>query len=419
MSCRSQPSRSPHAPEHNMLPTLRVLATLAVPAALAAQSTFEILALTDAVPLLARIDPNLCTVSICPPALPPVAAPYAGGVAHDPRDRATWISDGLNLMKVDVRSGCTTVCAAFPAPNLPLGVVVTGLACNEETQRRFISHSNNVIHTYGAVGCSLTLQSSCTLTLPSNHMVTGLATDDANQLIFIGSSPWNGPGPVSEVNIALQAAPCVPVCFPTQVVDCSGFNVPFITGLGYDPCRQSLVVSDPSQVTVMQYLHPCGGFLPLNCCSGVPGQQLTGLCVLPSTETSSGSPCFSGSSPACLAMRHLLRGDPAIGNLGFALELSNCPTNSIALAFLDIGSNCAVANHGLCSLMPTLPLWASMTFVPPGLPCTGAASFPMPLPNFPALCGLILSTRWSGWMVGGGPLDHYVSNCVTWMISGT
>lgn len=159
-----------------------------------------------------------------------------------------------------------------PAPNLPLGVVVTGLACNEETQRLFISHSNNVIHTYGAVGCSLTLQSSCTLTLPSNHMVTGLATDDANQLIFIGSSPWNGPGPVSEVNIALQAAPCAPVCFPTQVVDCSGFNVPFITGLGYDPCRQSLIVSDLSQVTVMQDLHPCGGFLPLNCCSGVPGQ---------------------------------------------------------------------------------------------------------------------------------------------------
>ncbi|MBK8976216.1 MAG: hypothetical protein IPM29_09830 [Planctomycetes bacterium] len=117
-------------------------------------------------------------------------------------------------------------------------------------------------------------------------------------------------------------------------------------------------------------------------------------------------------------MQHLLRGDPTIGNLGFALDLVNCPAPSVAMAFVDIGSNCATTNFGLCSLMPSAPIWASMQLAT-GSGCNGSATFGLPIPNLPALCGIILSTRWAGWMVGGGPPDHFVSECQTWMITGS
>ena len=115
-----------------LVPTITACALAAFGSA---QTTPEVLALTDAAPLLARIDTTSCTVSVCAPAIAPAVPPYAGGVAHDPRDRATWLSNGTDLCKVDARTGCATVCASFPAPNLSAGTYVTGLAFNEQTQR--------------------------------------------------------------------------------------------------------------------------------------------------------------------------------------------------------------------------------------------------------------------------------------------
>ena len=397
--------------------TTLLTAVLFFPVCAVAQTPSQILALTDSGPVLAQIDPGNCNVAICPPAIGTAVTPWAGGVAHDPRDRSTWLSDGLSMVKVDARLGCNTVCGPFPAPNLSPGVVVTGLACNEELQLLFVSRSDNTIYTYAYSGCTLTFQSSCTLTVPTNHIVSGLATDDAQHFLFYSTSPWLGPGPATQIVVAFQAAPCVPLCTPMPVNDCSGAPVAFVTGLGFDPCSGTLEITDGVQVISSLYIHPCV-LVPIHCCPGVPGARLVGLCVLPATEVSSGPTCFNGSAPGCLAMQHVLRGDPAIGNLGFALDLVNCPASSIAMCFIDIGNGCNNANYSLCSLMPTVPLWASMQFVP-GSGCNGFASMPLPLPNAPAVCGMILSTRWAGWMVPGGPADHYVSNCLTWMITGT
>ncbi|MBK8975694.1 MAG: hypothetical protein IPM29_07195 [Planctomycetes bacterium] len=405
-----------------MTSTLRISLALAVAlpwlaAAAVAQTTPEVLGLTDTAPQLARIDPGFCTLSLCPPAIGPSVSPWAGGVAHDPGDRATWLSEGLTLTKVDARNTCVTVCGPFPAPNLPAGVVVTGLAYNEALGRLFVSHSDNTIWVYQvAGGCTLSLLNSCTLTVPTNHIVSGLATSDPNGLLFYASSPWLGFGAPTEIHVAFQGSPCTPICPATIPSNTAGI-VPDITGLGYDACRSELYFTDGGQVYGMQFAPPCS-LTQNTICTGVPGQLLTGLCVLPSTETTSGNPCFSGSSPLCTTMTHVLRGDPAIGNLTFALDALNTPAPSIAMVFIDIGANCASANFGLCSLLPSIPVWASMTFVP-GTGCNGTATFPLPLPANAALCGLILSSRWAGWMFPGGPLDHYVTDCQTWMVSAS
>lgn len=115
-------------------------------------------------------------------------------------------------------------------------------------------------------------------------------------------------------------------------------------------------------------------------------------------------------------MQHVLRGDPAIGNLGFALDLLNCPAPSLAICLWDIGTNCSSANYNFCSLVPQNVFWPSLQFVP-GTGCNGTTSYALPLPNFTFLCGIVMSTRWVGF--APGPLDNYVSNCVTWMITGT
>ena len=349
----------------------RLLPLLALAAAAVAQSTPEVLGLTDTAPVVARIDPNLCTQSTCAPAIGPALAPWAGGVAHDPGDRATWISDGLVLTKVDARNACVTVCGPFPAPNLPAGVFVTGLAYNESQRLLFVSHSNNSNFVYQVSTCALTLLNSCSLTVPTNHIVSGLATDDTSGLLFYASSPWLGFGAPSEIHVALQTSPCTSICPATVPVNNAGI-VPDATGLGFDPCRQELYFTDGNDIYEMQWVAPCS-LSKTTSCPGVSGQLLTGLCVLPSTEVQSGAICFSGSSPNCPTMQHVLRGDPSIGNLTFSLDAVNLPMPSLAMLFLDLGVSCGSANYGLCSLVPSIPIWGSLTFLS-GSGCGGSRS---------------------------------------------
>ena len=117
-------------------------------------------------------------------------------------------------------------------------------------------------------------------------------------------------------------------------------------------------------------------------------------------------------------MQHNLRGDPAIGNLTFGLDLANFPGPSVALCLMDIGPSCNAANFGLCQFVPSIPIWSSFT-VNNGAGCVGFTSLLVALPPNTALCGIILSSRWAGWMFPGGPADHFVSECQTWMITST
>ncbi|MCA8944321.1 MAG: hypothetical protein KDB80_17275 [Planctomycetes bacterium] len=400
-----------------------VLSAVALSATLSAQSPTRILALTENIPQLSQIDINTCTEVPCNPPLGAAVAPWAGGTAHDPRDRMTWISDGLVLMKVDPRGGCTPICTPFTPPFVTPGVEITGLAVNEELQRLYISYSDNRIATFSAVGCALTYVSDCVVPVPPNHIIAGLATEDTTQEIYYASSAWLGPSsaPFSLLYRASQFSPCVPLCTPFQIPDCtSGAFFRLVTGLGFDSCTRELHVTDGWQITSVTNLWTCAPFIT-QCCPQVitSGDTMTGLCVLPSTEVPFGNMCFGGTSAVCPGMRHVLRGDPTIGNLGFALDLINAPGGSIAYLFLGLGPCSSFAGttfSGLicANLYPTSFIQA--VFVP-GTGCSGNVSIPFPLPNIPFFCGITLSSQFIG-QIPAAWSGSYVSNCLSWTITG-
>lgn len=393
--------------------TYQFFLLLSASAAVAAQTAPRVLGLSDA--QFHRFN-NACGATSCPNPLPPTVSPWAGGVAHDPRDRNTWISNGTMMAKIDPRSSsCAVVCPPFPAPDVVPGEEITGLAFNEQTQRLFVSHSDNRILTYSAIGCALTLLANCTVTVPTNHIVSGLATDDVNGLIYWGSAPWLGAGVPPQVTSALQTSPCTPTCTPFNVPSCNG-PVPLITGLGFDPCRRALHVTDGRAL----YILAITGCTPtfVGCCFvTVSGPQI-GLCHLPSTEVSTGNVCFIGSVTPCPPMTHTLVGDPAIGNSGFGLALNNAPANTFAVLALNFGGCSPGSTFSfLCTDIPSsFPVW---DFVPStgGVGCGGAGFSPLPIPPVPGLCGVQVSTRW--WGFDATFPNNYVSNCLTWAISGS
>lgn len=401
---------------------LLALATTALTTTLTAQTPPRVLALTENLPQLAQIDLPTCTATVCNPPLGPAITPYAGGTAHDPRDRHTWISDGVQLMKVDPRNGCTPLCTPFVPPFVTSAVLITGLAVNEELQRLYISYSDNRIATFNAVGCAISPVSSCFAAVPTNHIISGLATDDLNQEIYYASGPWSGalPVPFAQLYRASQFAPCAPLCPPMSIPDCSGALLREVTGLGYDSCNRELFVSDHFQVIALTNTFFCAPTITQCCFQVIPsGDRITGLCVLPSTEVPFGNMCFGGTSPVCPTMAHTLRGDPTLGNLGFALDLQNAPANSIAYLFMGLGpcGGPGTTFSGLlCNfLYPTSYMGA--TFTGGTIGCTGSASIPFPLPNMPFLCGLTLSSQYIG-QIPPTWSGNYVSNCLSWTITG-
>jgi hypothetical protein len=320
-----------------------IVLALATAAGLRAQCNSEVLALHDPGAMLERIDFGACTAIGAGTGLGTAVQLYAGGVAHDPRDRATWVSDGTLLVKIDRASGAS-VCGPFAAPNLPAGVVVTGLAYNEATQQLFVSHSNNNILTYSAIGCTLVLQNTCAVTVPTTHVIGGLASEDPANMLFYITSAWLGAGPASELVVAPMSSPCTPACAPQTLPGCFGTLNLLASGLGFDACSGVLYVAERAGIRAYTTAYwPLCNPVAAGCCLPPPApQHLRGLCMLPPLETSSGGPCFQGTVPSCLTMQHVLRGDPAIGNLGFGLDLVSCPGQTLAFLRVNLGCVCVV-----------------------------------------------------------------------------
>ncbi len=406
----------------NVQNALRIAASaMVLSAAASAQTPSRVLALTNNTPALAQIDDGTCTGTRCPVGLPPVTgvARWAGGTAHDPRDRTTWVSTGTWMRKVNARTGCAPACPAFPVPDLLPGQVLTGLAFNEWTGQLFVSHSDNRILTYDATGgCGLTLNSVCTVTVPPNHVISGLATDDTTNRIFYATGAWLGPLPDPEgfVYTAMQATPCTPICPEFTVSDCSGPN-PFVTGLAFDACDASLHATNGRSIST--YTMPACAPTYVGCCTPFSANEmLIGLCVLPSTEVRTGNVCFNGTAGPCPGMAHMLGGDPTVGNIAFSLDLVNAPANTWAFININVAGGCLPGvNYGiLCTDVPAAN-FAWFLWTGGGVGCTGSVSNPLPIPPMSALCGLVISSRY--WGIDGPPVNNYVSNCLTWMISAS
>ncbi len=419
--------RSPSCQQLDQLMQLRsplilLAATLALATTVAAQANPRIVGLTRTTPLVVHQDTVTCNSAQCSPGgFPPTTAAFAGGTAYDGRTRGVWISQGSRIAKVDTRNQCIYQCPPMPMPNTSSNLV-TGLAYNELTNTLFATDLSGVIRWYSVGGgCQLSLVSRCIAPIGSAEVITGVATDDYAGLIFWCTVVPGTAG--GRVYVAQQGAPCNFFCqFPVR--QCGTSLLGPLSGLGYDSCRKVLWVTDGRRTVGGAWDAASCSFVPVSCCVNGAGEPYVGLCVMPGSERSSGFSCTASTCPSCPTLRHLLGSEPTVGNPAFSLDLTNAPANTNAYLILNLG---ACTAPGLFSPPFCAPIL--VPFAPPpliggpmatggGAGCTGSASQGLPVPNNPALCGVMFSSQFVGVCFNTAGVGTYVSNCLTWTVSG-
>lgn len=410
------------------------------------RSATLVVALTAAVPLFAQTQPRLigvatnpalaaaqnlrqdmatCLTKVCTVPLPPPPTPNAGGTAYDASLAAVWETTGLIIGLFDPNT-CAPICPPFPISPLINNNVATGLALNESTRTLWVSDNTNRIYQFGravTAPCNLIPITSCpTPFIPAGMTIGGLATSDVQNLVYYSASVFGGGPPNNIVYIANQNTPCAPICkFPLQ--GCGPVALGPITGLAYDDCKGVMWATDGfTEVAVIVGPPNCVPNV-VQCCQ-VPGpERYIGLCIQPSQAVPTGVSCTAPPCPICPTMTHNTIGDPALGNPFFALTLDNAPAGVPSLLCINAGA-CLAAGIPIppfCGpLRVALPGIITLGFpTGGGVGCSGQVTVGVPVPLNPALCGIPLSSQFlvvcpTAALVGTG-----VSNCLSWMVSGT
>ncbi|MGE3174702.1 MAG: hypothetical protein AB7O97_18865 [Planctomycetota bacterium] len=411
---------------------MRIPSALALPLAVAAlcgtvaaQTPNNLIGLTRNVPRLEQRDHvNCVNLPPCtPPGFPPAAAqPYAGGTGWDPMRNGAVISDGFLLAEVDPDT-CAYICPPLPAPLLSPNAVVTGLEVVESLNQVWMLDSFGNLYQLQH-GCPPTPIASCNTGLPltATNATGGLAVDEKNRFVFYSYTNWTTGA--NTVHIARMNNPCqvLQVVTPAPCPITVGFRG--ITGLGVDACRQILYLTDGVQTMGWPYtVTAIGlGFGPPTCCvpSIVPAvDPWVGLAVRSSRATSVGAPCANGACPPC-PMQHVLRNSSNLGNGSFALGLDNMAFTSLAWCAISLGACNPIGPivPPLCGPVllggaPILTLGPVLT--PVGLGCGANATWGLPLPMDPVLCGTVLSSQCVAFCTDPtGASGISLSNCLSW-----
>ena len=401
------------------------LATFLLAATGVAQTPPGLIGLSRNLPVLMQFDTSTCLPQRCLPPIPalPTLPAFAGGTAYDPVRGATWITNGMQIALV-AQGTCAPLCPPMPLP-LPAGAVATGLAYNEIASILFVSDSMNFIHWFKVSGCTLMPLGSCQ-TWPvsaGNPTIGGIATDDVAGLVFYSGSMWTG-APNNIVFVAKQTSPCQYFCkIPLQ--SCPGTTLGPITGLAHDCCKNVLWATDGLLHVGSTYRLATCTANPFTCCRNpVTSEPLIGLCMLPSIattkdQTATSKSCTAPSCPVCPTMAHSMIGQPTLGNPGFQLRLDNAPGGASAILLLNVGP-CGVGVPFACGqiFVPLPGLVALGPFPTGGAGCGGSHGLTLSLAPNPAFCGFTLSTQYAV-VCPGAPIGIGLSNCLSWMISGT
>jgi len=404
-----------------MTTLLRVFPVLAAAATALAQAP-HLVGLTAGATLTHRDHANCVMLAQCPPlGFPAAAASGAlGGTGWDPVQRAAWISNGPVLAAVS--DTCGFVCAPGPAPTPG---AITGLEVVE---------SQNEIWATDALGnicrmsrtCPPTLLSSCNTGLPvtGSQGLTGLAVDEGRQLVFFSHTDF-ATG-ISGIFVAPMSAPCSPffAIHPPNV--CTVLIG--VTGLAVDWGNSTLYLTDGFTTAAWAYTAgpgPSITFGAFNCCflTNGGGGRFVGLAWQPQPAAPFGAPCANGTCPAC-PMVHTSNGDPNLGNLNFALDLTGAPGGSLVWCLISIGA-CAAPGVTVPPLCGPLYIAGSAagtlgTLGPnlvPGAGCAGVTSFPLPLPPNPAFAGLPLASQCVAFCPAGVS-GTSLSNCLSFVLQG-
>jgi hypothetical protein len=407
-------------------PAASLLASLLLFAAttpIAGQSPSRLIGLTATNTLVVTQDPGTCAMAQCPPlSIAPFLVPFVGGTAHDGRTRGTWVCQGIVIAKVDSRSQCAFQCPPVVMPNTATGNEVTGLAFDEIAGRLWVTDRSGVIRWYRVNGCVLTLESRCSPVLPPSAVLSGCATDEGRGLLFYSVST---PGLLGgEIHVARQSAPCLPICRIPLTQCALGALFP-LQGLAFDACRQVLWATDGRRTVggtfTLSPLGPCT-FTEVQCCADSTGDGIIGLCILPGTEQSLGQPCTRAPCASCPNMRHVLGGEPTVGNPAFSLDLIQAPAASNAWVVLNVGP-CALPGTPIGAFCAPLlvplapPPLVGGPFATGGAGCTGSVRFGLPVPTDVTLCGVGFSSQFLGLCSGAPQPGTLVSNCVSFAVS--
>ena len=389
----------------------------------AAQIAPHLVGVTRTTPIVDARDHFACTpLPFCAPAgLPPAAPlPYPGGTAWDPTRNGIFVSTGQLIAEVDENT-CNYICPPVVAPTSSPNALVTGLEYCESLNQIWILDSFGVL-TQCAIGCPPVPVASCNTGLPllANASTGGLAVDEKNGFVFYGYSDWSTL--TCTVHIARVGLPCQITQVVTPLTCATTFPLRGITGLAVDACRQTLFMTDGFQTVGWDYtvVGPNLAFGATSCCMlppSLPGDQWIGLALRTGKELSVGTTCSVGTCAPC-AMQHVMRNSPNLGNGFFRLGIDNAPLGSLAMCGLGVGPCNPVGPTiaPFCGpILISLPTIATLgpVLTAPGVGCGGTATFPLPLPNNPLLCGLVLSSQALVFCPGGG---NSVSNCISFML---
>lgn len=367
---------------------------------------------------------RICTPADgCTTALPPPPAPFAGAAAWDDVLGALWVSEGTSVSIYLPANGCNPpfqcpcppLCGPWPWP-YP-NSFITGMAIDSYQRILWIADHQGWIRWYSIAGpCALQPMGGCQVPLPPGTVITGLAFDKLSGSILFVTSIWAPITPGSSIlHVAPALMPCQPFCvFPLP--GCPGAPFMPATGLAFDPCSRHAIVTDGGLLMSVAWRQPCA-FQVVGCCPSAPVNVYIGLGLMRSAcppafaGSRAGSwtwmPCVGHGCPQCPAVVGTAGGLPQIGNPSFALTLNQGPNPAgfaaAALLLVNWSNGCTPQRIpfpcGGCTLFPALDAFFWSALVPPaagGLPpCGLAASFPLPIPLLPQLCGYRFCGQWA------------------------
>ena len=364
-------------------------------------------AVDNGVPVLQQQTVCAPTSVACGPILAAPPTAFAGGAAYDPVRAVVYLSDGPSLVGVEPAVGggaCRVVCPPVPAPGLPAGAVVTGMAFAEDgSPLGSLWYADSTRNLQKCTWVNRTcpgawLRCSIVTVIPTPaHHVGGLAISETHDAILYSASDFSGSAPDNWLLVAPLDSPCTPDC-RLQVLDCFGTNLGPITGLAFDDCTSTVYATDGRVMLSTRFVPAAGGqpcrLVPIACCTAAAGRW-HGLCLEPAHATVVGSSCLGTPCPSCPSLAFRAVGDPVVGNSSFGFEVTGAPAGLPAVCLLGLGA-CTAGLPYACGTIH-LPLG-----VPPvsigglltaGTGCDGSGFHPLPVPRAASLCGLRLSAQ--------------------------
>ncbi|MEM7200938.1 MAG: hypothetical protein AAF628_11765 [Planctomycetota bacterium] len=373
------------------------LLALSLATPMAAQTLFGLdngAAGAPAQPRLHHFDTTCQRISACFPGFAPALIPSPnGGVALGECSSSIWATDGVLLLNVDQNCNPLFACRTGAIPGS--GNEWKGLAVDED--------QNRLVYTDGRLIVELPLPTSCPLpspvarcqvSSPPFSILTGVEIDPFDDAFWVCDVRGNvgqvafSPTGVCTVNVIFQAK-CPSGLAP--VLPLQGITIDRCARTPFGTVGIVTVTDDAGNIIRMDL-----GGNPISCCPFGPalgaGGRLVGLARNPIQARQFGRSCSGPGCPPCLPVAGV-RGESVIPTNCLDITLAAAPGQSLAFLLIDVTTVTVPFACGALYVPGAAILGPFPTGGTAGA-CDGGASFNLPIPLAPSLCGLPLFFQW-------------------------